>query len=138
MGRRGPLPIARGVRPTPGAMPDRPKTLTVGARGHWDRLSTILHPLGLLADTDATALGHLCELLALSDDVLKRIKGKSGDYGRNVRQYLALQASVLTRLDSFGLTPGSRVRLRIEPRRPEPELRKPPLRLRADESALDL
>jgi phage terminase small subunit len=120
-------------------MPTRPEGLTAGARAHWDRLAPVLHRLGLLTRADVTALRHLCELLALSDDVLVRIKSKSPDYGRNVRLWLALQAALWTRLEGFGMTPASRARMHVEVPKPEPdELEKPPLRLCADESALNL
>jgi len=120
-------------------MPTRPEGLTAGARTHWDRIAPMLHRLGMLTDADVTALGILCELLKLSDALLRRINSGTSDSGRNVRLWLALQSAILTRLEGFGMTPASRARMHIEAPKPElDELRKPALRLCADESAHNL
>jgi len=95
------------------------------ARREWRRIAPLLHRAGLLAEVDGTALGMLCEALAMYHEA-KRVLAVGGeglivvsDKG-NTYQHPAVglmnsaRADVLRWAREFGMTPAARSRISVE------------------------
>ena len=106
-------------------VPSAPRWLGEEARREWRRIAPLLHRAGLLTEVDGTALGMMCEALAMYHEA-KRVLGEQrlglivvSDKG-NTYQHPAVglmnsaRADVLRWAREFGMTPASRSRISVE------------------------
>lgn len=112
--------------PTPqSGFPPRPPHLSEEASKAWDEFAPVLHGLGLLTAADGAALEQLCEIyvdvVTLRADVTQNgriqiVTTKSGDAMIRARPEVAMldaaQRQLRIWLESFGLTPSARSRLK--------------------------
>lgn len=115
MNAKEPRPIAR--------IPDCPRHLTGVARAEWTRIARILFRLHVITDLDRAALAAYCSAYAdyvkasnklkTQGEVIKSAEGNgyqnpwTGIKKRSMDQMVKFGAE-------FGLTPSSRVRLRVD------------------------
>ena len=114
-----------------GAKPRCPSHLNGAARQEWHWLARRLHEIGLLTAIDRDMLAAYCECKALRDEALAvvaksnlLIKNVQGNLVPNPLLGIANRAlAQMARIASeFGMTPGSRTRIRIEKPEAEDEL----------------
>lgn len=112
-----------GAEPKPQAKrPPCPKSLQGEARKEWNRMSKQLFELGLLTQVDRAALAAYCQAWAhwveANEQVEKLgmiVKTENGYPQLSPYWTIAQQAAKLMKsyLTEFGMTPGSRSRLRV-------------------------
>ena len=98
-------------KPELGAKP--PAWLCDAARFEWDALAPMLTRLGVLTEADAHALAIYCTLLVAFKDAASEGKVQP-----------TMAAELRAYLGRFGLTPADRVRIKVEPKKPESKLAK--------------
>ena len=111
----------------PKGIPDPPIRLTGKTKDAWNYLAPILLELGVLTQVDGMGLLVLCRAAADYLASLKKVasgndvKTKKGqDYWNMRSSALAKsEARLLKLLGEFGLTPGARSRLRLQPKEEE-------------------
>ncbi len=98
-------------KPEAGAVP--PPWLGPDPRKEWNRLAPELERLGVLTVLDADALAVLCTLIVAFKEALQ--EGKvSPTMAAEIRAYYG----------RFGMTPADRVRVKVEPKKPDSKLTK--------------
>jgi len=103
--------------------PDRPAYLKGAAKKEWDRLTVLLDKAGLLAQTDAAAIGGYCYYYGFWVNETKKlekedavISTKSGNLIQNPRLGIvnAMYKQILRVAIELGFTPASRGRVNIK------------------------
>lgn len=118
-GRSGGDRLGVGVdRTTDDGGPKKPP-LPDGVGKKWDELIEQL-PAGSLRKIDCHELKILAELLAMADSLAEVARLDPGDH-RTARVYLNVVAQVHRLSASFGLNPGDRKRLSLDPENGEPD-----------------
>lgn len=125
-GRR-PLNTPPAVAPR---IPKMPKGLSKAARGEWRRIAPLLDGVGLLSELDGAALGDYClclvRLAEAESDITTRGLLVDGDRGKvknpSVQLSRQYRAAVMKWCELFGLAPGPRSRMNVEPPPIEDEL----------------
>ena len=103
------------------AVPDAPAFLTKRARDAWGDLAEMLHGVGVLTNSDALALGMLCEAFSDWQEASDAVQAEGATYRQEtetgkemIRAHpaVAQRADAWRRLQSslgdFGLTPSAR------------------------------
>jgi len=104
-------------------VPKAPDYLDDTGRAEWDRVAGVLHSTGLLTIVDHTALGGYCAVFSVWRKAVERIKDEGavktmgeGYEQQTVHMQIMNKAQVEMRkwLAEFGMTPSSRVGLKVD------------------------
>lgn len=134
-GNPGHRPLNDAEPQPPMGIPEMPKGMSTAAKREWYLIVEQLQAINMLARVDGKALGEYCKLMGLAEAYYKEalkepmvkepIMDKVGDHvGDKLKPnpataaYLACSKTAKSYLIEFGLTPASRSKLKIEPRKP--------------------
>ena len=131
-GRR-PLPKNEPQPKVSSGLPIVPRYLNKVAQEEWRRMVEELHPIGLLTNIDLTALAGYCFSYALWVEAIEKVqehgtvvKAQSGYPMISTHLAIANKAMIEMRkwLVEFGMTPSSRSRVTVAPKKGKSELEK--------------
>ena len=124
-GNLGKRPLNKQEPQAPVEVPDMPPHLDEEAQAEWGRISVALHMLRIIARIDRAALAGYCQAYSRwvkAEDILKKTgevlrSADTGNFYRNPWLDVANRAlrQMKEFLIEFGMTPSSRVRLKVAP-----------------------
>lgn len=129
-GNPGRRPLNKSEPQPEACIPDPPEHLTERALREWHRVAPGLEALGILSEIDRAALAIYCQAWGR----LVEAEEKLEQYGQVVKSpsgypmqspYLAISNAAAKQVQSFatefGMTPSSRTRIRVNPKREKDE-----------------